>query len=375
MINIVDLIVNLFGTLITYFAASCFFSSFGEKKSKPFSSLLIFISFAALFLSLNFLQIKAVNMLILALCSFTVALRYDFKLYNRLLFTVLFVIISALAEFIAGLFVTIAFSLDFLGFRLGEYSLEVVLSKLLTLVFIFIVRSFNVLIIRIVDGIIESNVNENKLYVAEEMIKRQTEQYELLLKNNDEIIRLRHDYKNFVIGILTEIRNKNYKTIEERLTEQASVLERFSSNSVTGNSIIDTVLSYKTSAAGEKGIDVRVSHKYMQDIYVSGIDMAILLGNALDNAIEASERLTDTEKKYIDVVVHVNNGQIFITVKNAVRTNVDVQHLQTTKENSFSHGYGILNMRSIAQKYDGSVTFDCEENVFSTFIILKNVNE
>ncbi len=375
MINFVDLIVNLFGTLITYFAASCFFSSFGEKKSKAFVNVLILVSFASLFLSLNFLQIKAVNMLILALCSFTVALKYDFKLYNRLLFTVLFVIISALAEFIAGLFVTIAFSLDFLGIRLGEYYFEVVLSKLLTLVFVFIVRSFNVLIIRIVDGIIESNVNENKLYVAEEMIKRQTEQYELLLKNNDEIIRLRHDYKNFVIGILTEIRNKNYKTIEERLAEQASVLERFSGNSVTGNSIIDTVLSYKTSAAKEKNIEVRVSHKYTQDIYVSGIDMAILLGNALDNAIEASERLTDTEKKYIDVVVHVNNGQIFITVKNAVRANVDVQHLQTTKENSFSHGYGILNMRSIAQKYSGSVTFDCEENVFSTFIILKNVNE
>ena len=197
----------------------------------------------------------------------------------------------------------------------------------------------------------------------------------MLLRNNEEILKLKHDYRNFIIGILTEMKNQNYKTIEERLAEQVDTLSEFSGGTISGNSIIDTVLSYKISLAKAKNIDVLFKHKNLHNICVSGIDMAILLGNALDNAIEAVEQIEAQELKYIEVFAQVKNEQIFITVKNPVKNNVDVDNLQTSKKNSFSHGYGILNMRSIAKKYDDSFTFDCEKNVFGTYIILKNINE
>lgn len=375
MLNIIDLSMNLFSTVITYFLSDYFFDTFGAKNKNTFIDVLSTVSFVAFFFSLNYVESKIANVIIMALCTFTVTLKYDFKLYNKILFTVLFVVISALAELIAGLFVMIVFSLDSVGVRSGEYYLGVVLSEFLALIFFFVIRSFNMLIIKIVDGIIDSHINENKLYVAEEIIKRQTEQYDLLLKNNDEILKLKHDYKNFIIGTLTEIRNKNYKTIEDRLTEQADILNEFSGDSISGNSIIDTVLGYKTSVAKAKNIDVLVTHKNLQNICVSGIDMSILLGNALDNAIEAVDLLEAADSKRIEVLLCVKNSQIFITVKNPVKTNVNIRNLQTSKKDKFAHGYGILNMRSIVRKYDGSVTFDCENNIFSTFIILKNINE
>ena len=376
MLNTVDLSVNLFSAVATYFLAAYFFASFGERKKHPIVNALSIILLAAFFLSVNFAENRILSIIIMVLCVFTLGLKYDFKLYNKILFTVLFVIISALSELIAGLTVVIAFSLDSIEAFVGVYYyLGAVISKLLAFLFFFIIRSFNILIFRIVDGIIDSSMNESKLYVSEEIIKQQTEQYELLLKNNDEILKLKHDYKNFVIGILAEIKNKNYKTIEDRLTEQASVLNEFSGNSITGNSIIDTVLGYKRSVAKSKSIDILVTHKNLQKIGVSGIDMAILLGNAIDNAIEAAELLDDVSLRRIEVLLYNKNGQIFITVKNPVKADVDVSDLRTTKENSFSHGYGILNMKNIAEKYGGSVTFDCTENVFSTFIIIQNIDE
>ena len=433
MLNIVDFSVNIFNTIITFFSANYFFSSFEEKKKHVIINVLSIISFIAFFISLSYVESKIVNMIIMISCMFTITLKYKFKLYNKFLFTVLFVVISALAELIAGLFIMIIFSLDSVSAESGVYySLGVMLSKFLALIFFFVIRSFkhrllsgkfkknwiviymlplstiliifveyfsmiyypdndtlkttalismiflifsNMLIFKIADGIIESLINENKIHVAEEIIKQQTEQYNFLLKNNEDILKLKHDYKNFIIGILAEIKSENYSNIENRLTEQANVLDKFSGDSISGNSIVDTVLRYKTSFAKSKNIDVIVTYKNLQNIYISGIDMSILLGNALDNAIEAVELVEDTDLKRIEVFVYIKNSQIYIIVKNPVKTNINVEHLQTTKKNNFGHGYGILNMRSIVQKYEGSVTFDCEGNVFSTLIVLNNTSE
>lgn len=375
MTAIIDISIDLFIALITFFSQDLFFVSFSERKKQVIANVLWIISFFVLFISSCFVNNWLASLFILAVCVFAASFKYDFKHVKRLGFTLLFVFVFVLADLVAGLFIEIVFSADSFDAHSIEYYLTALLPKLLAFIFFFIIRAFNVLILKIVRGVVDSSVNESKLGVAEEIIKRQTEQYDMLLRNNEEIMKLKHDYRNFIIGILTEMKNQNYKTIEERLAEQVDTLSEFSGSSISGNSIIDTVLSYKISYAKAKNIDVLFKHKNLHNIYVSGIDMAILLGNVLDNAIEAVEQIEPQELRYIEVFAQVKNTQIFITVKNPVKNNVDVDNLQTSKKNSFSHGYGILNMRSIAKKYGGSVTFDCQKNVFGTYIIIENINE
>lgn len=62
--------------------------------------------------------------------------------------------------------------------------------------------------------------------------------------------------------------------------------------------------------------------------------------------------------------------QILIIITNGVKKNKDVNNLSSEKIGM--HGYGIINMKSIAEKYGGTVTFDCENCVFTTFITLNN---
>ena len=103
------------------------------------------------------------------------------------------------------------------------------------------------------------------------------------------------------------------------------------------------------------------------------MDLSIVLGNAIDNAIEATLNIPDETKRVIQVYIYNTERQLMIYVKNNVVENVSISSIEeTTKEDKLLHGYGILNMRQIAQKYNGAVTFKCENNVFNTAIILTN---
>lgn len=64
--------------------------------------------------------------------------------------------------------------------------------------------------------------------------------------------------------------------------------------------------------------------------------------------------------------------QLLITVKNNVKENLDVDHLETQKENKGAHGFGVPNMKEIVRKYGGEIVLICEDNVFKTVIIINN---
>jgi sensor histidine kinase YesM len=66
------------------------------------------------------------------------------------------------------------------------------------------------------------------------------------------------------------------------------------------------------------------------------------------------------------------NDNVYITVTNPVIGNIDIENMQTQKQNSASHGFGIISMRTIAEKYDGEIIFECENGVFRVTITLRN---
>ena len=136
---------------------------------------------------------------------------------------------------------------------------------------------------------------------------------------------------------------------------------------ITGNSYIDVVLSYKTVEAERKGIDIICKHNNVSNLKLTGVDISVLLGNALDNAIEASQKLVDN--KIISVIIANKNNYIWITVINNVEENVDVDNMITRKIQKEYHGIGIVTMKAIVEKYDGEIYFECENKQFKTIII------
>ena len=113
-------------------------------------------------------------------------------------------------------------------------------------------------------------------------------------------------------------------------------------------------------------------HNELKNIQISEIDLAIILGNALDNAIEAADKITEQDERKVSLTIKLHNNQIIIVVKNKVTTDVNTDDLKTNKKDVDYHGFGILSIKNLAKKYEGNVMFSCEDNTFQIYIVLKN---
>lgn len=101
--------------------------------------------------------------------------------------------------------------------------------------------------------------------------------------------------------------------------------------------------------------------------------MGIVLGNAIDNAIEGISECT-LDKKIIQICMGIKKEEFVLIVKNPynhpIRTDRD-GNLLTTKKDHKSHGYGVNSIRRVVEKYQGEVLLDTQNNIFTITIIMK----
>ena len=90
----------------------------------------------------------------------------------------------------------------------------------------------------------------------------------------------------------------------------------------------------------------------------------------MDNAIEAADKVSDD--KYVRFSIITDNENIIVTSNNSTINVMDGNQLRTTKQDASKHGFGIMSIRSIVEKYNGSFVWNCKGGVFSVTIILPN---
>ncbi|SQC00249.1 ATP-binding protein [Clostridium tetanomorphum] len=101
-------------------------------------------------------------------------------------------------------------------------------------------------------------------------------------------------------------------------------------------------------------------------------DLCVVLGNALDNAIEACEKITDESiKKYIHITSTFNKSFIVFEIKNSMMGYIHKNHMSTDKGDDINHGLGLLNIQSIADKYFGTTYIENSENMFVLNVMLQ----
>ena len=424
-----SVLIALFNAASSIIAADFFFSAFADKLvgKKAKKRIVSFFAFFIFFFAPLLISNSAVNMGVLIVCTYLITLNYDMRFYNKLLLTALCIAFNVAAEISAGFLIMTSFSIDFNEAKTGIYrTFGVLLSKLLVFTFFILIRAIkggtlhghfrkkwlsiyilpittyltvyviyrsmqyyqnqvfltnltlaslimliisNMLIVKLMNDFHNEVVNENKLILAEKMIEQQQKQYQMMFEENEVIHKLRHDQKNFIIGLLSQIQNKDYDEMVKQLNAQLQELQAGSGQNICGNSVIDTIINYKISEAKKKNIKIDFHYKGLHNIQISGIDLAILLGNALDNAMEATEKIEETEKRTVELYIYLKGNQLVVIIENNVIQNVDVDHLQTEKTGN--HGYGVVNMKSVVNKYAGSLSFFCEDKVFKTVIVLE----
>lgn len=411
-------LTNVITVILSIFSTQYFFDSFFERKRLNrwlCASGYILVSLA-FFSSLQLIENRSLNMVILLGCTYLLSLFFTMKWYNRLLFTLLFITVSAICELAIALIMVSLLRIEFGNLQDDNFRLTgMLLSKFVSFALFALLRikkhhflsgkrkqSWNILfflpsttilvllvlfkciefipsnnslksfilvsiicliicnfyIFRFIDTLWQSTEIEQKLAIAANLLVEQERQYTIVVSNHQEITKMHHDYKNALLGIHSELIAHQYDEAIQHIQSKLS-LASLSNSDISGNHTIDTIVNTKMSNAKRNGISIDFQFRNIQELLIDSIDLSVLLGNALDNAIEATCKVSDLTRKQITLLIVLKDSILNIVIKNPVEKPVDANHLVSSKIESRYHGYGIINMRTIVNRYEGSLLIYC----------------
>lgn len=207
-----------------------------------------------------------------------------------------------------------------------------------------------------------------------ELMKRERTYYHnqsmLLQKNSNDLREFRHDINNKLMVIKQYVEKDEIEQLKNYINEISGKLIKNNIYSVSGNFAIDSIINYKLSEAEEKGITVAADIALPESIDVEDDDMVVILGNLLDNAIEATSQLKDN--KYINIMLKMKNDSIFLNVENSHNNKINIkrQTILTTKEDKRLHGIGLSSVKNTIYKYNGIIEMEYDDNKFEVTVIL-----
>ncbi len=218
-----------------------------------------------------------------------------------------------------------------------------------------------------IESLFQTNRQAGILEKEKEYYKKEA----VLMQKNQELERqFRHDWNNR-LQIINEIVKKNdsyeLKMYLSQISERVNDLVAYSK---TNNIIIDSIINCKLQEAVDRGVEIDVSIVIPQRISIEDDDMVVILGNLLDNAIEACDYI-DTDK-YINLSIKYDLGTVFICVRNSFDGIVGVKggEIKTRKKDEIYHGIGINGIKKTVKKYNGTAEFAFNEREFIVNIIM-----
>lgn len=274
---------------------------------------------------------------------------------------------------IISVFLISIFSLAMIHIALSEASLSDMSSKMLMLSEIGLF-ALNIICLYITISLNQSNRAAEELKLKEQQIKHDIQYAETIRSQYQEIRQIRHDIKQHLDAVSGLQLEGKIDAAQKYISEISSGLESLEIFMDVGNDFVNAILNSKLSIAKSRGIEVLCN----SSSEVGGIneyDLCNLIGNMLDNAIEATEKTSDNA--VVEVSIHSDKYKLMITVSNSILQSVLNSNLElkTTKRKSELHGFGVKSIRTIAEKYGGSVDFYEENLIFFCRVILCKESE
>ena len=234
----------------------------------------------------------------------------------------------------------------------------------------------NVVIFLILGEMHRLQMDKLKIELAEQRLAAQEQYYAELTERNKEIKKHIHDTKNLLLVLQSYVMQGNIHDAETHLKEMLDNLDSGTMD-YTGNIVLDTVLGAKINEAQKYAVKIVPAIALYGQLNIKVLDLALLLGNALDNAIEATSKINGETKKKIYLTVKLHQDILHIVVKNPVVHPVQIENnsVKTNKENAEMHGFGIPNMQTIVQKYKGTLDLRSVDQIFVLNIVLENEEE
>lgn len=189
----------------------------------------------------------------------------------------------------------------------------------------------------------------------------------------DDFRRVRHNYKQHLSVLCEFLKKEEYlqmqiyldDMIENRNAEDSFIVS-------TNNLVVDSLINSKLAVLTGSGIELVTDiHVPVQLSFASG-DIGILLGNIIDNAVEAVGR-DASSNKFIKLFIKFETNMLLITCLNTYSGELKKTNrgeIVTSKEDSYHHGFGLSSIRKVADKYHGSVIIEDAEGIFKIKVVM-----
>lgn len=209
--------------------------------------------------------------------------------------------------------------------------------------------------------------------ILREKLKIYSNQIDIILQSNDEVKTLRHDMKHHLNELKLLAMKGNSVAIENYIDEMYDYIHNPNEIVSSGNLEIDSVLNYMLQKGRKDLLIVNTKIQIPESINHS-FDIIVILGNLLENAIEASRQ---TDEKLLNVSIQLKQGVLKIEIENSFNSlslkekrEKGRTSLLTTKKEKREHGIGLKSVQKIVEKYNGIIHIHKQNNRFHVELIL-----
>lgn len=209
---------------------------------------------------------------------------------------------------------------------------------------------------------------KKKEHDNETIIQKAKHEYELYKSKSSKLEELKiiqHDLKNHILMAKDESSNNYFNKLLERIDDNFSLID-------TGNGIIDVLFGEKYRSALSKNIamDFQIEKGVINSI--NEIDACSLLGNLIDNSIEACENVCDRKASILVKIQKVNSFMLILVENDMNEKNIkkNGEKLLTTKFSTYEHGIGLKGVRMVVEKFDGQYKYELKDAKFVTRILI-----
>lgn len=179
----------------------------------------------------------------------------------------------------------------------------------------------------------------------------------------------RHDYHNHLQTLKARLDMGQAAEARAYLDSLEDDLDDIRALAETGNVSVDAILNAKLSLVLKQGIDLNFKATVPKSLTVSDIDLCVILGNLIDNAMESCEKV-DEGQRFLRLYIGVLKQQLYLSITNATSETVrkiDAAYISAKRGN---HGHGLKRIDRVVEKYGGYVNRQNEPGVFATEILL-----
>lgn len=246
-------------------------------------------------------------------------------------------------------------------------------SNLYSIMFAFMgLMYINAIVFALFESIMRNFDKEYKYHMIENQLEMQMNHYNKLAESREILSEVVHDFKNH-LNCMYNLYKYNKKAELGKYIENLINVSDTEKVIDTGNPVIDALLHDKSNAAEKEGIGFKHMLNLPSDINIAYNDICAVLGNSLDNAIEACRRIEDQSlNREIELSMNYRDSYLVIVVTNTIDKppQKEGKFFRSSKDTPGLHGLGMQSIERTVRKYNGNMVVKHDSSRFTLEIVM-----